>query len=203
MNWIGGTVNERKLPTMYGLAESDPDQNLIKREGVSPEALEQIDRIMAEMGRMRRLERQIMRNSQSFMKLNETDMRALRMLISAKHAGTAVTPGQLARYLGISSASVTKMIDRLIEGEHVARRPHPTDRRSWCIEVTGPTHLMARQQVGRHHAQRFEVAREFTDAEREVIIRFLARTSDAMEDSMNGAQTALDDQGKEPEAGQS
>lgn len=174
----------KDLPTMYGLAESDPGQKLIKRAGIAAADLEQIDRIMAEMGRMRQIERRIMRSSQKFMKLNETDMRAIRKMISAKHAGQFVTPGALSQYLGISSASVTKMIDRLESHGHVRRTKHPTDRRSQCVEVTEETHLAARAQLGRHHAMRFEVAKGLSSEEREVVIRFLAGTSDAMESSL-------------------
>ncbi|MFC9935973.1 MarR family winged helix-turn-helix transcriptional regulator [Glutamicibacter sp. NPDC127525] len=177
----------KELPTMYGLSESDPGQVLIKRAGIAPANLEQIDRIMAEMGRMRQIERRIMRSSQQFMKLNETDMRAIRKMISAKHAGQSVTPGALSQYLGISSASVTKMIDRLEAHGHVRRTRHPTDRRSQCVEVTEETHLAAREQVGRHHAKRFEVANAMSPEEREVVIRFLAGTSDALESSLDSA----------------
>lgn len=175
----------KELPTMYGLSESDPGQDLIKRAGIAPANLEQIDRIMAEMGRMRQIERRIMRSSQQFMKLNETDMRAIRKMISAKHAGQSVTPGALNQYLGISSASVTKMIDRLEAHGHVRRTRHPTDRRSQCVEVTEETHLAAREQVGRHHAKRFEVANAMSPEERDVVIRFLAGTSDALESSLD------------------
>lgn len=175
----------KELPTMYGLSESDPGQDLIKRAGIAPANLEQIDRIMAEMGRMRQIERRIMRSSQQFMKLNETDMRAIRKMISAKHAGQSVTPGALSQYLGISSASVTKMIDRLEAHGHVRRTRHPTDRRSQCVEVTEETHLAAREQVGRHHAKRFEVANAMSPEERDVVIRFLAGTSDALESSLD------------------
>ncbi|MEG2715496.1 MULTISPECIES: MarR family transcriptional regulator [unclassified Glutamicibacter] len=175
----------KELPTMYGLSESDPGQDLIKRAGIAPANLEQIDRIMAEMGRMRQIERRIMRSSQQFMKLNETDMRAIRKMISAKHAGQSVTPGALSQYLGISSASVTKMIDRLEAHGHVRRTRHPTDRRSQCVEVIEETHLAAREQVGRHHAKRFEVANAMSPEERDVVIRFLAGTSDALESSLD------------------
>ncbi|UTM47585.1 MarR family winged helix-turn-helix transcriptional regulator [Glutamicibacter mysorens] len=180
-------MSAKDLPTMYGLAESDPGQKLIKRAGVVDADLQQIDRIMAEMGRMRQIERRIMRSSQQYMKLNETDMRAIRKMISAKHAGESVTPGALSQYLGISSASVTKMIDRLEAHGHVRRTKHPTDRRSQCVEVTDQTHLAAREQVGRHHAKRFEVAKSLSPEEREVVIRFLASTSDAMESSLDEA----------------
>lgn len=178
---------EERLPTTYGLAASDPQQILIDRRNISASDLDQIERIMGEMGRMRQIERKIMRGSQRFMKLNETDMRALRQMIAAKNTGTVLTPSDLREYLGISSASVTKMVDRLEANGHVRRSQHPTDRRSQCIEVTEQTHLAAREQLGRHHAQRFQVARSMTAEEREIVIRFLSATSDALEGSLEQA----------------
>lgn len=120
------------------------------------------------------------------MQLNETDMRAIRYLISAKHTDTTVTPSLLAKHLGISTASMTKMIDRLETAGHVTRTAHQTDRRSLVLTVTAETHLAAREQVGRHHAARFGAAARLTTAEREVVIRFLAETSQDLETSIGG-----------------
>lgn len=177
-------MDREELPTIFNLASSDPRSELIDRSKLSEETLQQIDRIMAEMGRLRAVERKISRASQSYMNLNETDMRAIRFLISAKNTDTAVTPGMLAKHLGITTASVTKMVDRLEKAGHVVRAAHPTDRRSLCITVTPETHLAARQQVGRHHAARFGAAARLSPAEREVVIRFLAETAMDLEDSI-------------------
>ena len=177
-------------PTIFSLASSDPKGELIDRTGLDAEALEQIDRIMAEMGHLRAVERKISRASQNYMNLNETDMRAIRFLISAQHTQTAVTPSLLAKHLKITTASVTKLIDRLENGGHVVRAPHPTDRRSLCISVTRDTHRAAREQVGRHHASRFGAALRLSPAERGVVIRFLAETASDLEDSSNSTRTS-------------
>lgn len=178
-------LDNEELPTIYNLASSDPRSELIDRSTVGEEALQQIERIMAEMGRLRSVERKISRASQQYMKLNETDMRAIRFLISAKNTGDIVTPSALAKYLKITTASMTKMIDKLERACHVVRTAHPTDRRSLCLAVTDHTHMAAREQVGRHHASRFGAAARLTPAEREVVIRFLSETSQDMESSIN------------------
>lgn len=177
-------MEREELPTIFNLASSDPRSELIDRSDLSDETLQQIDHIMAEMGRLRAVERKISRASQRYMNLNETDMRAIRFLISAKNTSTSVTPGMLAKHLSITTASVTKMIDRLEQGGHVVRTPHPTDRRSLCVAVTPETHLAAREQVGRHHAARFGAAARLRPEERDVVIRFLAETARDLEDSI-------------------
>ncbi|MER5439430.1 MarR family transcriptional regulator [Streptomyces sp. NPDC002790] len=47
-------------------------------------------------------------------------------------AGPA-TPSELARELGASTAAMTLVIDRLVDGGHVTRGPHPSDRRKVLV----------------------------------------------------------------------
>lgn len=49
-------------------------------------------------------------------------------------------PSALAERLGIASASVTAMLDRLTLAGLVVRRPHPTDRRSLLVDLTPQGH---------------------------------------------------------------
>ncbi|MFI0259655.1 MarR family winged helix-turn-helix transcriptional regulator [Streptomyces sp. NPDC017056] len=64
--------------------------------------------------------------------VNETDLRCLELLLSADRA----TPGELGSRLGLTTGSVTAMIDRLEKRGHLTRTPHPTDRRSTLVQVT-------------------------------------------------------------------
>ncbi|GIM84960.1 MarR family winged helix-turn-helix transcriptional regulator [Salinispora arenicola] len=45
-------------------------------------------------------------------------------------------PVELGNRLGIRSASATALVDRLVEAGHVARTPHPQDRRRVALQVT-------------------------------------------------------------------
>lgn len=111
--------------------------------------------------------------SQRYMKLNQSDMRAIRLLIRAQKQNQTVTPKDIAREVGISSASTTKLVDRLVAGEHILRVPHPSDRRTTCIEVTEKTRRAAENTIGRQHARRFAAAAAMTSEERKIVIRFL------------------------------
>lgn len=57
--------------------------------------------------------------------VNATDFRAMEHLLR----DGSLTPGDLARRLGISSAAMTTSVDRLVGRGHVSREPDPTDRR--------------------------------------------------------------------------
>ncbi|HWT34411.1 MAG TPA: MarR family transcriptional regulator, partial [Microbacterium sp.] len=70
------------------------------------------------------------------MDLNLTDLATLRLLIMRAEQGRAVTPADISRHLRISTASTTKLLDRLTAAGHVARVKHPTDGRALVVELT-------------------------------------------------------------------
>ncbi|HLT67440.1 MAG TPA: MarR family transcriptional regulator [Microbacterium sp.] len=166
---------------------NDPEEELVRRSHLRPAELESIVRVLDAMGAWREVERRMSEASQRYMKLGETDMRALRLLIAARRQHVPVTPGAIASHLGISTASTTKLLDRLERGGHIHRRPHPRDRRSLTIEISDETRAAARDSVGRSHARRFEVVADLTAEEREVVAAFfeaLAATEEAAESAL-------------------
>jgi DNA-binding MarR family transcriptional regulator len=159
---------------IYDVEASDPRSTLVDRSGVSPEDVRQIADLMSALGDLREAEQRLSRASRRYMKLNETDMRALHYLIVCGNRGMTATPGGIAHHLGISTASTTKLLDRLERAGHILRAPHPTDRRALAITITTETHQAAMETVGRQQAKRFYSAARLTRAERDVVIRFLA-----------------------------
>lgn len=160
-----------------------------RRASVAPELLaldelteaetEQSFEVMARLEEWQRASRQLAESSARFMRLNETDMRAIRMIMRAQQRGEIATPKDIARETGISSASTTKLIDRLVAGGHLIRDEHPTDRRTASIRVTESTRRTARDTIGRQHTRRFAVAAAMTPSEREAVIAFLAALAEA------------------------
>lgn len=156
----------------------DPDGELVPHEHLPRQELDQIVEVLEALGRWRAAERRTGEESRRHMRLGETDMRALRFMIAAQRHDQLATPSGLAKHLGISTASVTKMLDRLAAHDHIRRLPHPQDRRSTAIEVTEETRRAARRSVGRSHAGRFRAAADLSPAERDVVIRFLDALSE-------------------------
>lgn len=159
---------------IYDVDSSDPQSLLIDRSGVAPEDVQQIAQLMNALGGLREAEQRLSQASRRYMRLNESDMRALHYLIACAHRGVIATPGGIAQHLGISSASTTKLLDRLERGNHIVRAPHPSDRRALAISITPETHHAAMETVGRQQAKRFYAAARLTREEREVVTRFLA-----------------------------
>lgn|SRR5690554_2597968 len=158
---------------LYYLSNSDPEGRLVDSSAYSEEDIAQIGQLMTALARLRDAERALSQASLEYMQLNRNDMRALHYLIAAKNRGVVVTPGAIAAHLKISTASTTKLLDRLEEGGHITREPHPTDRRALAIAITPQTHEAALHTVGRQHAKRFYAAARLDRQQRETVIRFL------------------------------
>lgn len=123
------------------------------------------------------------------MAMNLTDLRALRMMVEWERRGTAVSPHELARHLRISTASTSKMIDRLALAGHVERRPHPTDRRARVVVLTDHSRQTFYQHVGGHLGVMREIAGDYDETQLGVIADFMTRIARAV-DPASGARAA-------------
>ena len=65
----------------------------------------------------------------SSLNLNDTDLRAVNLLRSRQ----TPSPGELARELGLSSAGITSVLDRLEARQMVQREHHGSDRRRTLV----------------------------------------------------------------------
>ena len=173
---------------LHDVQASDPHSILIDRSALSESDVAQCNRIMAAMSQLRTAEERLSAASNRYMKLNATDMRALRFVMVSENLGQLATPGAIAAHLNISTASTTKLLDRLERAGHIEREPHPSDRRALVIKTTAETRSTAMQTVGRQHAKKFEAAARLAPDEREVVARFL--TDLAAEMSLAGVSWA-------------
>jgi len=111
------------------------------------------------------------------MDMNATDVAALRMLIMREQRGQIVSPHDLAEHLRISTASTTKLLDRLTVSGHLERRPHPHDRRARVVVLT----QASRDDFYKHFGARLRGMRGITegydDDELAVVTRFLGELS--------------------------
>ena len=115
------------------------------------------------------------------MAMNLTDLRALRMMVEWERRGAAVSPHDLARHLRISTASTSKMVDRLSAAGHVERKPHPTDRRARVLVLTDHSRSTFYQHFGGHLGAMREIAGDYDDEQLAVIADFLDRMARALD----------------------
>ncbi|MBM7752810.1 DNA-binding MarR family transcriptional regulator [Microbacterium laevaniformans] len=118
----------------------------------------------------------------SDMDMNGSDLAALRMLIVREQRGEWVSPHEIARHLAISTASTTKLLDRLAERGHIERRPRPADRRARIVMLTDRARSDFFRHLGARMAKMRDVMNAYSDDELRVVARFLDDMDDAMVD---------------------
>jgi len=102
-----------------------------------------------------------------------TDLRALICLLDAERAGQVATPGWLGSQLGLNSASVTALIDRLERAGHVHRDRDATDRRRVNLQVTEQAAELGWSFFGPLIAHTVAVTNRFSETETTTIARFI------------------------------
>ncbi|QCR18442.1 MarR family winged helix-turn-helix transcriptional regulator [Agrococcus sp. SGAir0287] len=133
--------------------------------------------------RYRAAETRMRARTRASMEMGETDLLALRTMLAAQRRGELVRQRDLASVLGITSASVTVLVDRLEQSGHVERRPHPTDRRSTVVVATTATDHEVRETLGAMHQRMIAVVDDLTAVELEVVARFLSGMAAAVEEA--------------------
>lgn len=161
----------------------DPLEEIVARDHMSADSIEQVAAVLEAMSAWNESERAASKSAREYMKLGETDMKALRFLIAARNQSMGVTPGMIAQHLEVTPAAMTKILDRLESGGHVRRIPHEKDRRRLTIEVSDSTRLDARASIGRNHAHRFHAVASLAEEDRAAVLRFYRALMERSSDS--------------------
>lgn len=115
--------------------------------------------------RQQRFERQIAQR----LKVDAAGLAALQHLIAEGPA----TPTELSRRLGVSTAAMSLVIDRLEAAGHVSRQPHPTDRRKVVVTASAPAREAAYRQTDPLIEGVTRLAAALTPQERATVAMFL------------------------------
>ncbi|WP_245635883.1 MarR family winged helix-turn-helix transcriptional regulator [Herbiconiux solani] len=135
--------------------------------------------VLSAMRAYRTAEAAMRRRTRESMQMGENDLTALRYLLKAQGEGRVVTPGMLADHLGMKSASVTVMLDRLTTSGHLDRRPHPSDRRSLAVVATPGSDDEVRATLGRLHRRMITVTSRLDEQQAEAVRTFLLAMTEA------------------------
>jgi DNA-binding MarR family transcriptional regulator len=115
--------------------------------------------------------------------MHPTDLRAIIELLDAERADLMATPGWLGQSLGLNSASVTALVDRLERLGHVRREPHPTDRRRVRLIVTPEAKALGWAFFGPLMSRVIAMTDRYGDDDLAVVHRFLSDTADIVADA--------------------
>jgi DNA-binding MarR family transcriptional regulator len=138
--------------------------------------------VIAALLEYRVAEEAMRRRTGGSMRMGATDLQALRFLLRAQAEQRIVSGQDLANHLGVTSASVTALLDRLTLSGHVHRTPHPTNRRSNMVTATPGSDEEVRQTLGAMHQRMIEAARSLDAGESAVVQSFLTQLTSAVDE---------------------
>jgi DNA-binding MarR family transcriptional regulator len=113
--------------------------------------------------------------------INATDLNCLNLVALTGH----LTAGELARQTGLSTASITGVLDRLEEGGFVRRVRDPRDRRRVIVELAGGPGL---REIGPVFAPLVRAWRAaaagYSDDELRLLLDFQGRVEEIMREQL-------------------
>ncbi|GAA1312526.1 MarR family winged helix-turn-helix transcriptional regulator [Brachybacterium tyrofermentans] len=129
--------------------------------------------LLSALREFRTADHDMRRRMSADMEMNTTDLSALRYVIAHEVGEDPATPQALARNLGISGASTSKLLDRLTGSGHLERVPHPRDGRSRVVVATDHAHTQVRERLAGMHERMLEIAHLVPPSARPAAIEFL------------------------------
>ena len=107
--------------------------------------------------------------------VNETDLRCLEILLQEL---PEASPSQLAERLGLTTGSVTTLLDRLEKAGYLSRAAHPTDRRKTIVRATPAFQQRAFGLIGPLVVEGEQmIAGAYTPSQVDVIVDFMVRAT--------------------------
>lgn len=138
--------------------------------------------VLEAMRTYRAAETAMRRRTRVSMGMGENDLLALRYVITARQDGRSIGPKELTRYLGISSASTTVLLDRLERSGRLRREHSPFDRRALILVPTATTDEELRAALGDVPERMAAVASALDEHQAAVVVEFLRRMREAVDE---------------------
>ncbi|MEU1973085.1 MarR family transcriptional regulator [Microbacterium sp. NPDC019599] len=113
--------------------------------------------------------------------LSNVDLMALRYLVQGYRDERNLSPKDLIVMLDTSSATVTNVVERLVQRGYITRVQHPTDRRAHYLV---PTELAVRRvddSYAAHHSTVVSIIDGLAPAEAETAAAVVTRIADALD----------------------
>ncbi|MFI6741584.1 MarR family winged helix-turn-helix transcriptional regulator [Nonomuraea sp. NPDC050451] len=115
--------------------------------------------------------------------VNRTDLRCLELLNQHED----LTHSRLVTALGLTTGSVTALVDRLERLGYLARRPDPTDRRKTLIQLTDIARQKTWELYGPFVTEGETLMRDYSAADLELLAGFLRRSRELYERQLGRA----------------
>lgn len=137
-----------------------------------------VRRVLDRLQSYRVAENEMLTRARRSLLMSENELAALRFL--TQQPGRAARPQALIRHLGISSASVTTLIDKLERAGRVERRLVAGDRRAVAVAITELAEREVRDTIGVTDERLEAAAQRLTPSELRRVEAFLRAVTDAV-----------------------
>ncbi|MFT7022076.1 MAG: DNA-binding MarR family transcriptional regulator [Rhodococcus sp. (in: high G+C Gram-positive bacteria)] len=112
--------------------------------------------------------------------LGPNDFRALLLIMVADVEGRPLTAGELGTQLGLSSAAMTYLVERMIDSGHIRREKDASDRRKVILRYDEHGMAVAREFFGPLGARTSSALAGVSDTDLDAAHRVFALLIDAM-----------------------
>ena len=109
---------------------------------------------------------------------NQGDYQVLSLLRLAEHQGESMTATDVARQLGMTTATMVNRVDRLERLGYVERSPHLIDRRASILNITPDGVACADRMVRRRTEERERRLAVLSDRERTTLTALLRKLTE-------------------------
>lgn len=97
------------------------------------------------------------------------------VLILLKRNTDGLKIGELASGIGITSQTMTRVLDRMEKNELCARYSDPQDRRAWVIQLSQKGEGILANVLPAHYAWVANLMSKFSDEERQILERIMSK----------------------------
>lgn len=138
-------------------------------------------RVMEALQQYREADTAMHARARSASSMSDNEIRIIQFLLAASRNDRKVTPTALSKHLGVTSASMTALLDRLERAGAIERVPHPSDRRSLLITATPLAESTVGAPVLAFEEATRQIAADLTDAEHAAVVSFLENLTGAVD----------------------
>jgi DNA-binding MarR family transcriptional regulator len=137
--------------------------------------------VLNALRRYRTAESAAQRRARESLGIGENALATLRILLEAERQEHLVNAKELAERLGVTAASTSAIVDRLVRSGHVQRNPDPNDRRGVILTATGPAMPTIIPALEELDQRTLDVVDGFEDDELSVIQQFFEAMTRSVE----------------------
>lgn len=87
---------------------------------------------------------------------------------------------EISRFMGVSTAAITGIVDRLVKYGYVARMPEPQDRRIIKIMLTSTGSSLAKKIIQQRRKTVMDIFGKVSESDRSEYLRILSRVHDIL-----------------------